>query len=264
MAVELVRWRESVPLPLPAGATGQPAVRSASRSIENLALVLFWLLVFEGSLRKWVLPEYSRWLFFVRDPFLLVLYWHALRAQALRNAGPLLWIGLGFAVVALVAAFVQSISFNDPRMVPLVIYGWRQYFLYLPLPFVIAATFDRESLLRFARHAIVAVVLTAPLVFIQYTSPAASVINRGSSDDVALQFKAFDLIGEHIRPAGFFTTNVGIKELLASTTALLFAVWLTPPAARRMGRPWLILGALPSPPLSRSAVHAVPSCTWAW
>lgn len=243
MAVELVRWRDSVPMSLAAGATTRPAARSASRVIENLVLVLFWLLIFEGSLRKWMLPEYSRWLFFVRDPFLLVLYWHALRVQALRNAGPLLWVGLGFAVVAFVAAFAQSISFNDPRMVPLLIYGWRQYFLYLPLPFVIAATFNRESLLRFARHAIVAVVLTAPLVFVQYTSPPSSVINRGSSDDVALQFKAFDLIGDHIRPAGFFTTNVGIKELLASTTALLFAVWLTPPTVRRMGRLWLPLGA---------------------
>src|SRR5262245_65856612 len=55
------------------------------RRIETLVLLLFWLLLFEGALRKWVLPEYSRYLFFVRDPVLLLIYWHALRAQALRG-----------------------------------------------------------------------------------------------------------------------------------------------------------------------------------
>jgi hypothetical protein len=128
-------------------------------------------------------------------------------------------------------------------MLPMLIYGWRQYFFYLPLPFIIAATFDRESLLRFGKHALVAVIFTAPLVLAQYASPASAVINRGSSDDVALQFKAFDLLGDRIRPSGLFTTNVGVKELVASSAALLFAAWLTAPAQRRMSHLWLLAGA---------------------
>ncbi|HTP40136.1 MAG TPA: hypothetical protein VMI92_11245 [Steroidobacteraceae bacterium] len=243
MAVETVRWRESVALPRMVAAAAHPVVRPASRAIENLVLVLFWLLIFEGSLRKWLLPEYSRWLFFVRDPFLLILYWQAARARAWRDAGPLLWAGSALAVLAVMVAFTQSISFGDPRMLPMLIYGWRQYFLYLPLPFVLAATVDRAFLVRFTRHAIAAVVLTAPLVVIEYGSPGSSVLNRGSAEDAALQFQSFDLLGEHIRPSGFFTTNIGVKELLSSTAALLFAFWLMPVAGRGMRLPWLLCGA---------------------
>jgi len=214
-----------------------------NRSIENLTLVIFWLLLFEGALRKWVAPQFSQYLFFIRDPFVLLLYWHAWRAGAFRNSGPLLQAGIVFAFVAVLLAFAQSVTFGDVRLLAVVGYGWRQYFLYLPLPFALAATLTHDSLFRFARHAFIAVILTAPLVVLQSGSSPDSVINRGISEDESLQFQSFAFTAGGIRPSGSFTSTVGVKELIPSTFALLLAVWLTPRARRKIGMPLLVLAA---------------------
>jgi hypothetical protein len=236
--LEPVRLRSAVAQPAPATADAV-----ANRTIENLVITLFWLLVLEGALRKWVAPQYSRYLFFLRDPVMLLVYWQAMRLQALRNMGPLLQTGIAFSFVAILLAFVQSITFGDSRLLPVLAYGWRQYFFYLPLPFIMAATLNEASLIRFARHAFLAVMVNLPIVLLQRVSPASSIINRGIADDVALQFQSFAFTGGGIRPSGTFTTTVGVKELIASSAALLFGVWLTPPARRRMGNLFLIVSA---------------------
>lgn len=236
---ETVRVRVPA-MPLPAAAEQS---QSGHRAIESLVLMLFWMLLFEGVLRKWVAPAYSQYLFFVRDPFLLVLYWHAWRADAFRDAGPLLHAGLAFSVVAILLALVQSIGFGDSRLIAVLAYGWRQYFLYLPLPFAMAATLNRSFLLRFARHAFLAIILTAPLALLQANTSPSAVLNRGTADDESLQFQSFAYTGELIRPSGPFTSAVGMKEIIPSTFALLLAVWLTPPARRRIGPVMLLATA---------------------
>ena len=65
------------PLRLRSAITKQPTQsqeRPAHRKIETLVLVIFWLLLMEGAIRKWVAPQYAQYLFFVRDPFLLLVY----------------------------------------------------------------------------------------------------------------------------------------------------------------------------------------------
>lgn len=221
----------------------EASLPATTTGIRTLTLVIFWLLVMEGALRKWVAPHLSHILFFVRDPFLLLLYWKALRAGAFRNAGPWLIIGLAFAGIAPLLALAQIVSIGDTQVAAVIAYGWRQYFLYLPLPFALASTLDRDFLWRFTRHAFLAAILTAPLMFAQFHSPSSSVINRGAAEDEAFQFKAFSLINDKIRPSGFFTSTVGIGNLVPSTLALLLAAWLTPAARRKTRTPTLLVTA---------------------
>lgn len=239
---EPVRLRSA--LPAPAALAGLPEQQSpASRSIERLVIGIFWLLVLEGALRKWVLPSFSQYLFFIRDPLVLLVYWRAFRSNNFNGREPLLQIGLGFAAAALLLAFVQSISFGDSRLFAVVVYGWRQYFLYLPLPFIMAVTFNGDSMRRFARHAFIAAIIMAPVVLLQVGSSPSSVINRGISDEAALQFQSFAYTGGKIRPSGTFTSTVGVKELIPSTLALLLGLWLTPPKMRRVSFPMLVIAA---------------------
>jgi hypothetical protein len=231
-------------LPRRAPPARQPIAAAADRPlayrrIETLVILLFWLLVFEGALRKWVLPHFARELFFIRDPVVLLIYWYALRAGVLRRGGPLLKLGLGFAVLALPIALAQISMLGNSQLLTVAIYGWRQYFLYLPLPFIVAATFTQRSLLRFARHVCVAVIMTAPLEFLQFHAPSSAVINRGIAEEESLQFQSFAYTGGLIRPSGTFTSTVGITELVSSSFALLLAVWLTPDKSR--GLPSILL-----------------------
>ena len=46
----------------------------ARKWIVTLIFIVYWLLIFEGALRKWALPEAHSILFFIRDPFVLAAY----------------------------------------------------------------------------------------------------------------------------------------------------------------------------------------------
>lgn len=219
------------------GAHAGPAVR---RQIENLIIVLFWVLVLEGALRKWVWPQYARYLFFVRDPFVLVIYFHALRAGVLRAPSGFLVAGVAFAALAIPLAMAQSVSLGGLQSLLVIVYGWRQYFLYLPLPFIMARVFDGESVDRFARHAIIALVINAPIVMAQFRGSPDSILNRGIGEEESLQFRSMSLVVGRIRPGGTFTSTVGIKELVASGCALILAAWLSP--ARQRPRDARLLG----------------------
>src|ERR1044072_8882223 len=51
------------------------------RNIRRLIWLYLWLLIFEGSFRKWILPEFSAPLLLIRDPVVLVIYFLAFRAR---------------------------------------------------------------------------------------------------------------------------------------------------------------------------------------
>lgn len=222
-------------------AAANPAT---TRAIERLTLVIFWLLIMEGALRKWVVPGYSHVLFFVRDPFVLLLYWHAVRGGVFRRPDPFLVAGLVFAAAAPLLALAQIAQISDSRIAAVVVYGWRQYFLYLPLPFVLARVLDQRFIWSFARHVFVAVILSAPLMYAQFHSPPSSILNRGSAEDEALQFKSFDLIDDKIRASGFFTSSPGVGNLVPCALAFVLAAWLTPAGRRRISTLMLLLAAV--------------------
>ena len=57
------------------------------RNIRRLIWLYFWLLLIEGALRKWVLPQLSNPLLIIRDPVVILIYVLAFHARVFpRNA----------------------------------------------------------------------------------------------------------------------------------------------------------------------------------
>ena len=56
-------------------------------ALRRLIWLYFWLLMFEGALRKWV-PPLSAPLLVVRDPLVLLIYFHAVRCRRFPVDGP--------------------------------------------------------------------------------------------------------------------------------------------------------------------------------
>ena len=70
------------------------------RNIRRLIWLYFWLLLLEGALRKWVVPQLSNPLLIIRDPVVLLIYVLAIRARVFpRNA----WV-LSLAFIAFLVA----------------------------------------------------------------------------------------------------------------------------------------------------------------
>ncbi len=200
------------------GLTANRAERHR-RFIVSLVLLIYVISLVEGSLRKWFLPELATPIYFLRDPFLMVLYAYSLK-YGLMTRGALALNWLTFAV------FTTGIG-----ILPFIIYGidlraWvlgaRTYWLYLPLAFVVANTFRREDIERFLHWNVLLAMPYAVLVIYQYQSSPWAWINKSISADDPAVGVALGLI----RPNGLFTypnQNVWFTAfLVANYIACLF------------------------------------------
>ena len=204
--------------------------------------LIYLLAIFEGSLRKWVLPQFSQYLFFIRDPVLIVAYAiaarHGLwpRGQMLFAAS--LWLaGLGLLWAALQAATGAA---SDLRLI-LGAYGWRAYFLYVPLAFLVGNVFRQADLLRLLKLTLWLAVPIGALVMAQFFSPPGATINIGNAAEEELQFHGLGLNAERTRPMGPFSSGAGQQQFTATACAIALAYFIAP---RRIRQPPFLLLAL--------------------
>src|SRR5438552_9492518 len=110
----------------------------AKRHIRRLIWLYFWLLLIEGALRKWVLPDYSNPLLLVRDPVVIAIYLLAIPARVFpKNGWTIALVVIG--VLSLFSPFLQLSPYLSPTLIALVGgYWFRFYFFYLPFTFVVS------------------------------------------------------------------------------------------------------------------------------
>lgn len=218
-----------------------PEVRSAPdnkerarRWVVSLVFIIYWLLIFEGALRKWAFPSLQKILFFIRDPFVLTCYILAFKHKLWPKWNLLFATGVIFACAFLLLALIQSLVLGVNPIV--VAYGWRNYFYYLPLAFLIGEQFRGRDLARLVRQTLMVTIPIAVLCFKQFSSPAEDVINQSYGHGAAM------LVARGVvRTSGTFTIASAQALFIGSVFAMLLCVWLLPKTQRPLGRVWLWL-----------------------
>ena len=125
--------------------------------IRNLIWLYFWMLIFEGVLRKWVFPQYSNVLLIIRDPLVLVIYFFALA----RGVFPFNKYVLVTGLMAFFT-FVFSLLGENVNLV-VMLFGLKANFLHLPLVFLIPSVFDQRDVVRMGRWILF---LSIPMTFL--------------------------------------------------------------------------------------------------
>jgi hypothetical protein len=222
---------------------------SATRGIQLLIWLYFWLLIFEGALRKWVFPAWSGPLLVVRDPVILATYLIAL-AKGIFPFNK-------FVVVAIVLAVLSFLSsLFVLGHIGVILYGVRTDFLYLPLIFLIPKLFSKKDVVRIGHWVLLLSIPMTVLVTWQFISPSGAWINAAAGGEFDSQLTA---AGSHIRPAGVFSFVTGMVSFLSMVAAFLFGSFLergTAPAwLRTVVIPCLMLALVLSG--SRSALASV-------
>lgn len=204
----------------------------ASRRIVLLVTVILWILVFEGVLRKWLLPGASKVLLFTKEPLVLAVYYLAIRHKLYPRSSVLFQLGL--VVCALFAALgaLQCVGVHLP--VAVAAYGWRQYCFLLPLPFVMAETFQGKDLLRLIRQSMIMATVNAVIVIMQSRSPRTSWINSSVGGDLSGVFG----YGEEdiVRASGTFSFTYGHELFTASVVPMIITLWLLRPRQRGISK----------------------------
>jgi hypothetical protein len=182
--------------------------------LKQLLWLYFWLLIFEGALRKWILPGLSNPLLLVRDPIALLALWWGWPLLSRRPwrawIQPLLVIG---PIALLLAMTVGHGDFLTA------LYGTRVLVLHLPLIFLYGAVFDREDVVRFAWTLLWISILMTVLIATQSGLPDSHILNVGPGGEGSAAFTG--ALGRS-RPPGTFTFISGLATFYSLAAAALF------------------------------------------
>ena len=195
------------------------------KRIRQLLWLYFWLLIFEGALRKWILPGLSNPLLLVRDPIALVALWWGWPLLSRRPwwgwIQPLFLIGL--------IAFVLAITVGHGDL-PTALYGARVLLLQFPLIFLFGAVFDRSDVIRFAWTFLWLSIPMSVLIATQSSLPESHILNVGPGGQGTAVFTgALD----RFRPPGTFTFITGVSSFFGLAAASLLLLLYGRPLSLR-------------------------------
>lgn len=208
-------------------AEKQPKIFDRSGTIRNIRRLIWfylWLLVFEGTFRKWIVPQLSTPLLLIRDPVVLAIYFLALRARLFPQNVFVITLEI-LALLSWATGIIVLLPYLSIKTIILVTgYGARSNFLHLPLIFIIPAVFELEDVKRIGWWTIVGMIPTAVLMVIQFNAAPDSFINRAAGTGEGVQISAG---GGKIRPPGFFSFVSGTVYYVSATAAFLLHAMLT-------------------------------------
>jgi hypothetical protein len=175
-------------------------------NLRTLLWVYLWLLLFEGALRKWIVPALDAPLLIIRDPLVIWIYIVAVnQGLSFKNA-----FFLPNLVLAIVTAILSTMFGQANWMVTL--YGLRTDFLQIPLIFLIPQILNRDDVIAMGRFILYMCIPMAALVLIQFRSSPDSLVNKG----------AFHTHYGTVRPSGTFSFIPGLVAFFAMVASFLF------------------------------------------
>ena len=206
------------------------------QNIRRLIYLYLFLLIIEGALRKWIVPQFSNPLLLVRDPVVLAIYFLAWRARVFPRNTFISSLALIGVLSWIVSIFVLDPYVPMSRILLVTAYGFRSNFLHLPLIFILASVFDADDVRKIGWWILVGMIPISLLMALQFHSAPDSFINRTVGLGEGEQITAG---GGKIRPPGTFSFISGPIHYVTGAAAFVLYGGL-----RRATYPnWLLFGA---------------------
>lgn len=188
------------------------------RLLKKGVWLYFFLLIFEGALRKWVLPGLSDPLLLVRDPLAIWLLFTALRENIWR---PNFYVVILWGVTILAFGLTLIVGHGNLEVA---LYGLRITAFHFPLIFIIGCVFDRKDVLYLGKILLWLNMGMTILVALQFYSPQSAWINRGIGGD--MEGSGFGGAAGFLRVPGTFAFTTGLSYFYGFAGAYILYFWL--------------------------------------
>lgn len=222
--------------PPPGSIPPDSGKEKAVKNVRLLVWVYLILLVFEGALRKWIVPQLSDPLLIIRDPVAILIYYYAVRGDIFPRNFFVLSLGL-IAFLSCLVGMLVLLPYLPPKTIVLVTaYGFRSDFLHLPLIFVIGNVFNVADVKKMGWWILIVLLPMALLMAAQFRASPEAAINRTVGMGEGEQITAG---GGKIRPPGTFSFVSGIICYLGVASSFLLHGILT----KRTYKNWLLFAA---------------------
>jgi hypothetical protein len=204
--------------------------------LKRLIWLYFFLLIFEGTFRKWILPQFSDVLLVVRDPVVLAIYMMAIKLRVFPRNRYVFCLGIIAFLSWLVSLVVLEPYLSLKPLVLVTGFGFRSNFLHLPLIFIMGQVLDRDDVLKLGKWILIGMIPMSVLLAVQFNSAPDALINRTAGLGETQQITAG---GGKIRPPGTFSFVSGVIFCAAMAAAYLLYGALT----RGVYRNWLLFAS---------------------
>lgn len=188
--------------------------------LKKAVWIYFFLLIFEGALRKWVLPGLATPLLIIRDPLALWILFKVWE-KGLMPSSPYL---TGMVILGLLG--ILTALFFGHGSLPVAMFGARILVIQFPLIFAIGRIFDKEDVLEMGRILLWISIPMAILIALQFYSPQSAWVNRGVGGDS--MGAGFSGANGFFRPPGTFSFTSGNSTFFAFVAAFVVYFWLNP------------------------------------
>ena len=139
------------------------------RILKGLLWAFLFLLLFEGALRKWILPSLATPLLIVRDPITLLIYIIALQSRRFPSRNNF----IAGATILAILSFLFSL-FSDQSNLWVTLYGIRINYLYIPLIFIIPKMLNKEDVEQIGKFLVYCSFGMTVIVALQFISATNS------------------------------------------------------------------------------------------
>ena len=207
-----------------AAAVGLWSIRYWKRAVQ-LAMVL---LIFEGAIRKWILPGAQELVYFAKDGVLVAAYIGYFSRTPSGRDQPTNRQAFLVALLVL-TTLLGAVEIFNPNLptVWLGLLGFKSYFLYIPLLWVLPEAFDRrEELWRFlCSFALIGLPLGL-LALLQFASPASSPLNTYARETSSASVATFGT-SSRVRVTATFSYITGYVSFLYANALILLGLLST-------------------------------------
>jgi hypothetical protein len=192
------------------------------RRIVQLIWIVYWLTIFDGALRKWVFPGQEKQVMFLKDVFVMLIYFRAF----LDHLWPKRMAVLSGVVIAVltVLTVIQSLTSGYPF--PVLAFGWKMYVFYIPLAFIIGENFKGKDLKSLVKYSLLLAIPYSLLIYRQFHAGPADFINKSVGEVIYSETGARG--GSVARVTGTFTFFHGEQIFAAALVAFMLICWLLP------------------------------------
>jgi len=182
--------------------------------VKKAIWLYFWLLIFEGALRKCVLPGLAEPLLIIRDPLAIYIIFKVAQKNIWRpnNYVKFIW---GITILSLI--FTLYVGHGN---LIVAFYGMRITMIHFPLLFVIGHVFNRDDVLKMGKVILYLCIGMTALVAIQFFSPQSAWVNRGVGGDMA--GSGFGAVRDFYRVPGTFSFTNGLALFYGLSSAFIF------------------------------------------
>ncbi|MFL9844947.1 hypothetical protein [Flavobacterium rhizosphaerae] len=187
------------------------------KPLKTAIWIYFYLLIFEGALRKWVLPGLSAPLLIVRDPIAIFLIYMSLKKHIWK---PNNYVIIMWMITTL--SFIMALLAGHGNIV-VAIYGLRITFFHFPIIFIIGEIFEKNDIIKMGKVLLWINIGMTLLVGVQFFSPQSAWVNRGLGGDV--EGSGFQGTGEYFRVPGTFSFTVGLSLFYGLVAAFILYFW---------------------------------------